>query len=68
MSWSKNVLEERDGPDQFVIGAMDTRYCILLSLGIYLEVWWTSGAGAENQFLFGDLKDAERNKNSYLMF
>jgi hypothetical protein len=39
MCRSKNVLEERDAPDQIVIGAMDRRYCMLLALGIYLEVW-----------------------------
>jgi hypothetical protein len=42
MCWSKNVLEERDAPDQIVIGAMDRRYCILLALGIYLEAWMES--------------------------
>jgi hypothetical protein len=39
MCWSKNVREERDAPDQIVLGAMDFRYCILLALGVYLETW-----------------------------
>ena len=36
MCWSKNVREERDAPDQIVMGCMDVRYCVLLALGIYL--------------------------------
>ena len=37
MCWSKNVLEERDAPDQILLGASDRNYCILLALGIYSE-------------------------------
>ena len=37
MCWSKNVLDERDAPDQILIGAMDERYCILLALAEFLE-------------------------------
>jgi hypothetical protein len=62
MCWSKNVLEERDAPDQIVIGAMDRRYCILLALGIYLEVWMESEIGAANQYLFGHADNAETTK------
>ena len=39
MCWSKNVLEERDTPDQILLGSMNVQYCILLALGIYLEVF-----------------------------
>ena len=35
VSWSKNVLEERVCPDQILLGAMDSDFCILLSLGCY---------------------------------
>jgi hypothetical protein len=31
--WSKNVNEERSCPDQILFGAMDPKFCILLSLG-----------------------------------
>lgn len=62
MCWSKNVQEERDAPDQLVFGAMDRRYCILLPLGIYLEVWLESAAGAANHFLFGDGDNPEMTK------
>ena len=30
MCWSKNVQEERDAPDQILLGAMDLCYCVLV--------------------------------------
>ncbi|KAI2499454.1 hypothetical protein MHU86_15038 [Fragilaria crotonensis] len=62
MCWSKNVREERDAPDQIILGAMDIRYCVLLSLGIYLETWCNSGLGATNNFLFGSSDKPKRTK------
>jgi hypothetical protein len=53
MCWSKNVMEERDGPDQILLDSMDRRYCILLTLGIFLEVWCAAGHGLGNQYFFG---------------
>lgn len=47
MCWSKNVMDERDAPDQILLGAMDRRYCVLLGLAVYLET------GEESPFLFG---------------
>jgi hypothetical protein len=41
--WSKNVLEERDCPNQILLGSMDPSYCILLSLSLYLEFIWNTG-------------------------
>lgn len=35
--WSKNVMEERRCPDQILLGSMDSEYCLLLQLGIWLE-------------------------------
>ena len=35
--WSKNVLEERQCPPQILLGAMDTDFCCLMNLGLYLE-------------------------------
>eukprot|EP00957_Ditylum_brightwellii_P187490 14278511-Ditylum_brightwellii.AAC.1 len=32
LCWSENVREERDAPEQIMLGAMDYRYCILLAL------------------------------------
>lgn len=57
--WSKNVLEERDCPNQIILGSMDSTYCLLLSLSIYLETWMR-GAGQNSVFLFSDDVD-ERN-------
>jgi hypothetical protein len=54
VGWSKNVREERDCPDQVILGAMDAHYCMLLTLAIYLEMWIGSGAAFLNPFIFGD--------------
>jgi len=35
--WSKNISEERNCPDQILLGAMDDTYCVLIMLAIYLE-------------------------------
>ena len=37
MRWSKNVLEERESPDQIIMGSMDPRFCVLLGLTLHLE-------------------------------
>ena len=38
LNWSKNVSEERDAPWQLVIGAMDTAFCVLTSLALWMEL------------------------------
>lgn len=48
MCWSKNVRDERDAPDQILLGAMDQRYCVLLGLAVWLET-----DVDESPFLFG---------------
>jgi len=63
MCWSKNIREERDSPDQILLGAMDSRYCILLALGIYLEVWLAEGKGL-TPFLFGSSEDPKATVRS----
>jgi hypothetical protein len=37
LRWTKNCLEERDAPDQFLLGAMDSDFCVLIALGIYFQ-------------------------------
>jgi hypothetical protein len=37
LNWSKNVEDERDAPWQIVLGAMNPVYCVLCSLGLWLE-------------------------------
>ena len=62
--WSKNVQEERDCPDQILLGCQDVDYCILLAPYIYLEIWLIAGAGATSTLLFLDEIDddgARRN-------
>jgi hypothetical protein len=67
--WSKNVLEERDCPDQILLGSMDSTYCLLLALAIYLESWFTSADGLRSVFLFSEDDNEEtapnRTKISY---
>jgi len=60
----KNVLEERDAPDQILLGAMDRCYCVLLGLGIFLEVWCEAEVGIANPYLFGDTGDPKKTKKS----
>jgi hypothetical protein len=37
LCWSKNVMEERDAPNQILFGSFDCRYCSLIGLGTWLE-------------------------------
>ena len=62
--WSKNVLEERDCPDQILFGSMDVDYCVLLALALYLEGWMSRGSGAESQLLFSDEVEAEGGRQN----
>jgi len=50
LRWSKNVHDERDAPEQIVIGSMDPDYCILLGLGLHLESAILEGD--QSNFLF----------------
>jgi hypothetical protein len=71
VTWSKNVLEERNCPDQIFFGSFDPQYCLLLSLSIYLEVWFCdTNRHQQKAFLFADddpedPKAVERIKANY---
>jgi len=52
LCWSKNVLEERATPFQILLGLADHHYCILLALGLYLEMWIAGGEGQHSQHVF----------------
>jgi hypothetical protein len=54
VSWSKNVLDERDCPDQLLLGAMDDDFCVMVALATYLE---SKLVGNANRFLFCDHDD-----------
>ena len=46
------MVDERDGPNQVLIGAMDIRYDVLSNLGIRLEYHFELNPG-DNEFVFG---------------
>ena len=57
LNWSKNVGEERDAPWQVVLGSMDTVYCVLVSMAIWMETNMRDCASAMNSpyiFSFSD--------------
>ena len=53
MCWSKNVSEERDAPQQILLGAMDESYCVFLALSIHLEIHLQGGDGFKGDYPFG---------------
>ena len=52
MCWSKNVVEERDAPDQIVLGADNSSFCPLLALAIHLDSAIRTGMMNEQSRLF----------------
>ena len=56
VAWSKNVNEERDCPDQIILGANDPDFCTLIALAGYLESRFTDNWGTP-RFLFGERDD-----------
>ena len=64
VSWSKNVFEERDCPDQIFFGSFDSQYCLLLSMSMCLEICLGDNTVNTNKrFLFGDSHpDADDDK------
>jgi hypothetical protein len=36
LRWTKNCLEERDAPEQILLGSQDSDFCVLVALGIYI--------------------------------
>jgi hypothetical protein len=68
LRWSKNVSEERDCPQQIQMGSMNTQYCVLVGLSLFLEKWIRDGDGATSQWLFCDgTTDEILNKNILLL-
>ena len=58
--WSKNLHEERHCPEQIILGSMDSTYCLLMALSIYLEQWITNGKGSSSVYLFSDNIEEEK--------
>lgn len=59
VSWSKNVLEERQCPPQILLGSWDAIFCVLLHLAGYLES--SIEHNALSKYLFGS-----PNRDDYL--
>ncbi|KAL8008308.1 hypothetical protein Plhal703r1_c02g0009601 [Plasmopara halstedii] len=51
MRWSKNISEERDAPEQILLGRMDPSICPLLNFAVYLEV---NAHAPQSAFCFGN--------------
>jgi hypothetical protein len=56
VAWSKNVNEERECPDQIILGANDPDFCCLIGLASYLECRFTENWG-NPRFIFGERED-----------
>jgi hypothetical protein len=46
LTWSKNVHEQRGTPWQSLLGSLETGFCVLVNLGLWLEVFLSTTAGA----------------------
>ena len=59
LNWSKNVQDERDAPWQIVMGSMNPVFCVLISLGLWLELNLRLNPGAiaslYHVFAFSDM-------------
>ena len=53
LCWSKNVNDERDAPDQILLGAQNPSYCVLMSLSTWLEHFISQGHMSVTNFAFG---------------
>ena len=52
LRWTKNCLEERDAPEQIILGASDQDFCILTSLSIHLQYLLEFLSGENSDYLF----------------
>jgi hypothetical protein len=57
LRWTKNCLEERDAPEQILLGSMDGDFCVLAALGIYLCYVLEFSNALHSEFLFCDTED-----------
>jgi len=58
VAWSKNVHEERECPDQIILGANDPDFCPLIGLAGWLESRVEENWG-NTRYLFGDHPDED---------
>ena len=55
LRWSKNISEEREAPDQIVMGSFNPLLCPILNLAIYVET-----KAKHSSFVFGNPKHGAR--------
>ena len=53
LKWSKNIIEERESPEQIILASSDSLVCPFLNLAIYLETAFPSSQGRSGK-LYGD--------------
>jgi hypothetical protein len=58
VSWSKNVLEERECPDQIMLACADPDFCIQLALACWIETQLKENHG-DAKYLFGHHNDED---------
>jgi hypothetical protein len=58
LAWTKNCLEERDAPWQTMLGA-NHYFCVLINVGLWLEVSLGFPGGALNPYVFGLSRNME---------
>jgi hypothetical protein len=63
MCWSKNISEERDAPDQIILGSMDPKVCPLLNLACHIESMENI---ASTEFVYGNPVDGHRTVRRHL--
>jgi Transcriptional activator of glycolytic enzymes len=58
ITWSKNVLDERDAPWQILLGSLLTVYCVFVNVGIWLEIQLENTPGVQmSPYIFSFSQD-----------
>jgi hypothetical protein len=55
LCWLNNCLDERDALEQIVFVSMDSDFCAIVSLSIYLQYAYKFTHTAQSKFLFWDI-------------
>lgn len=61
LRWSKNISEERDAPEQILMGRLDPRVCVLLNLAVHVEM-----TTSNSEYVFGNSVDGDRVVRRFL--
>jgi hypothetical protein len=61
LRWTKNCLEERDAPEQIVLGSSDPDFCVLIALAIYIQYSLEFTNAAHSNYLFCDTEETPDN-------